>query len=55
LVKSIKRREFAMLYALGDPLRALRVANVDDPNLYPLPERGNLDPLGVQRAEYFSM
>jgi DNA-directed RNA polymerase len=51
----IKRREFATLYAVGDPLRALRDANVSDPKLYPLPPRGNLDPLGVQRAEYFSM
>jgi len=51
----IKRREFAMLYAVGDPLAALRNANVDDPNLYPLPPRGNLDALGVQNAEYFSM
>jgi DNA-directed RNA polymerase len=51
----IKRREFAMLYTAGDPLRALRDANVADPNLYPLPERGNLDPLGIQNAEYFSM
>jgi DNA-directed RNA polymerase len=53
----IIRREFAMLYAYPavDPLAALRAANVDDPNLLPLPERGDLDPLGVQRAEYFSM
>jgi DNA-directed RNA polymerase len=55
LFGQIKRREFAMLYAVGDPLAALRNANVDDPNLYPLPKRGNLDPLSVQRAEYFSM
>jgi DNA-directed RNA polymerase len=49
------RRDMAMLYAVGDPLAALRAANVDDPNLYPLPPRGNLDPLGIQNAEYFFM
>jgi len=67
----IIRTEMAMLYAAPrlpveldgkiiepdptDPLRALRDANVDDPNLLPLPKRGYLDPLGVQKAEYAFM
>jgi hypothetical protein len=50
----IIRAQMAMLHAV-DPLRTLRDANVDDPNLYPLPERGNLDPLDVQNAEYAFM
>jgi hypothetical protein len=51
----IIRREFAMLYTAGDPLRALRDANVDDPNLFPLPKRGNYNPLDVENAEYAFM
>jgi len=51
----IIRTQMAMLYIAGDPLRALRDANVDDPNLLPLPKRGNLDPLSVQFAEYAFM
>jgi DNA-directed RNA polymerase len=53
----IIRRELAMLYAypVVDPLAALRTANVDDPNLYPLPPRGSLDPLDVQNTEYAFM
>jgi DNA-directed RNA polymerase len=46
------RRELATLYIVGDPLAALRNANVDDPNILPLPMRGNLDPYEVQNAEY---
>jgi DNA-directed RNA polymerase len=46
------RREMAMLYVVGDPLAGLRNANVDDPNILPLPPRGNLDALGVQVSEY---
>jgi DNA-directed RNA polymerase len=48
------RARMAMLHA-SDPLRALRNHNVDDPNILPLPKRGNLDPLGVQKAEYAFM
>jgi DNA-directed RNA polymerase len=48
----LTRREMATLYIVGDPLAALRDANVDDPNIFPLPERGNLDPDAVQNAEY---
>jgi len=51
----IIRAQMAMLYDLFDPLRALRDANVDDPNLLPLPPLGNLDPLDVQNAEYAFM
>ena len=51
----IIRTQMAMLYIAGDPLLALRNANVDDPNLFPLPERGSLDPFGVQNAEYAFM
>jgi hypothetical protein len=43
----IIRREMAMLHAI-DPLRAFA-------DLLPLPKRGNLDPLGVQNAEYSFM
>jgi hypothetical protein len=42
----------ATLYTVGDPMKALRDANVDDPNLLPLPKRGNLDPYEVQNSEY---
>jgi len=49
------RRELATLYIVGDPLAALRDANVDDPKLFPLPERGNLAPYAVQNAEYSFM
>jgi DNA-directed RNA polymerase len=48
----IIRREMALLYIVGDPLKALRDANVDDPNLLPLPPRGDLKPYEVQNAEY---
>lgn len=48
----IARREFAALYIVGDPLAAVRDANVDDPKLLPLPPRGNLNPHDVQNAEY---
>ena len=51
----IIRAQMAMLYDPFDPLRALRDANVDDPNLLPLPPLGNLDPLDVQNAEYAFM
>jgi hypothetical protein len=51
----IIRTQLAMLYIAGDPLKALRDANVDDPNLFPLPDRGSLDPFGVQFAEYAFM
>jgi hypothetical protein len=47
----IIRREMAMLHVL-DPLRALSKAN-GDPK--PLPERGNLDPLALQKGEYSFM
>jgi DNA-directed RNA polymerase len=51
----IIRTQLAMLYIAGDPPKALRDANVDDPNLFPLPDRGSLDPFGVQFAEYAFM
>jgi len=51
----IIRHQFAALYYVGDPLSALRAANVADPNLLPLPPLGNLDPLDVQNAEYAFM
>jgi DNA-directed RNA polymerase len=52
----IIRTQLAMLYTdRCDPLRALRDANVDDPNRLSLPPRGTLDPLGVQYAEYAFM
>jgi hypothetical protein len=51
----IIRTQLAMLYTAGDPLKALRDANVNDPNLFPLPKRGNLNPIGVQFAEYAFM
>jgi DNA-directed RNA polymerase len=47
----IIRQEMAILHAM-DALAALRKANVSDPNLLPLPQRGNIDPLGLQNAEY---
>jgi DNA-directed RNA polymerase len=47
----IIRREMAILHAI-DPLRALSKANGD---LLPLPQRGNIDPLGAQSAEYSFM
>ena len=48
----IIRREMALLYIAGDPLRALRAANVKDPNLLRLPRRGKLDLIAVQYGEY---
>jgi DNA-directed RNA polymerase len=47
----IIRREMAILHAL-DPLRSLSKANGDP---LPLPQRGNIDPLGLQNAEYLCM
>jgi hypothetical protein len=44
-----------MLYIAGDPLAALRKANVGDPNILPLPERGNLNPYDVPNGEYSFM
>ena len=46
------RREMASLYITGDPLVALRSANVDDPKTLPLPQRANIDPLIAQDTEY---
>jgi DNA-directed RNA polymerase len=46
------RRELATLYIVGDPLAALRDANVDDPKSYPLPERGTLNAYETQHSEY---
>jgi DNA-directed RNA polymerase len=54
-IGKIIRTQLAMLYTAGDPLRALRDANVDDPNLFPLPPRGKLNPLDLQNAEYAFM
>jgi DNA-directed RNA polymerase len=57
----IIRAQMAMLYDLFDPLRALRDANVDDPNILPLPLPvcpeivPLLNPLDVQNAEYAFM
>jgi hypothetical protein len=51
----IIRREFVTLYTVGDPLKALRDDNVDDPKLLPLPERGKLDPYDPQNSEYLFM
>jgi DNA-directed RNA polymerase len=66
----IIRAQMAMLYDRFDPLRALRDANVDDPNILQLPPMGNdpanypdicrelipvLNPLDVQNAEYAFM
>ena len=50
----IIRQEMAILHAM-DPLAALRKANVSHPNLLPLPQRGNIDPLGAQSTEYSFM
>jgi DNA-directed RNA polymerase len=62
----IIRAQMALLYHRFDPLRALRDANIDDPNILPLPKLGNdpakypgicpglipvLNPLDVQNAE----
>jgi DNA-directed RNA polymerase len=47
----ITRREMAMLHVL-DPLAALSKANGDP---LPLPKRGNLDPLALQKGEYSFM
>jgi DNA-directed RNA polymerase len=47
----IIRREMAMLHVL-DPLRALSKANGDP---LPLPKRGNLDPLALEKGEYSFM
>src|SRR5262249_15825270 len=58
LFGQVIRRELAMLYIVGDPLAALRNANVDDPKnpkLLPLPERGNLNPDDVPKGEYSFM
>jgi hypothetical protein len=51
----IIRREFVNLYTIGDPLKALRDANVDDPKLLPLPKRGNLNPHDPEKSEYLFM
>jgi DNA-directed RNA polymerase len=53
------RRELAVLHAGvfpgDDPLATLRAANVDDPNILPLPQRANIDPLVAQSGEYSFM
>lgn len=57
----IIRAQMAVLYHRFDPLRALRDANVDDPNILPLPFPvcpeivPLLNPLDVQNAEYAFM
>jgi DNA-directed RNA polymerase len=57
----IIRAQMAVLYDRFDPLRALRDANVDDPNILPLPFPvcpeivPLLNPLDVQNAEYAFM
>lgn len=57
LFGQIIRREMAMLYIASNPLADLRKANVDDPNILPLPpfdpKRDNPDlPYKVLDAEY---
>ena len=51
----IIRAQFAALYTVWDPLRALHDANVIDCSAPLFPEQGNLNPFDVQDADYAFM